>query len=105
MKTIRQIQDEKLFDYDQSYKIECGDDAQIDLEEMFNLQELNDKELKALKKSIQAELDANVQGVLDLALNIKNAKYNFVKSIKDQINQNRLKRLFSKIEKERRENI
>jgi len=98
MKTIKQIQDEKLFDYDQSYKIQCGHNAQIDLEEMFKLQELNIKDLKALKKSIKDELSSNEQSFLEVAQNIRRAKHHFTKAIVEQIKQKQMERLLSKIE-------
>jgi len=98
MKTIKQIKDEKLFDYDQSYKIECGHNAQIDLEEMFNLKGLNDKQLKHLKKSIKAELDQKARSYEEVATNIRVAKHHFTKALVDQIKQNQMERLLSKIE-------
>lgn len=98
MKTIEQIQDEKLFNYDQSYKIECGYNSQINFEETFKLKELNIKELKALKKSIKDELSENEQSFLEVAQNIRIAKYHFTKAIVEQIKQNQMERPLSKIE-------
>ena len=88
MKTIKQIQDEKIFDYDQLYEIESGFNKPR-IQEMFDLENQTDADLKALKSSIKKELEDHQKAYEFIVYKLKTAKKDYLKTIEKKINQNR----------------
>ena len=99
MKTIKQIQDEKIFDYDQLYEIESGFNKPR-IQEMFDLENQTDAELKALKSSIKKELEDHQKAYEFIVYKLKTAKKDYLNTIESKISKNKSDRLISKYKKD-----